>query len=273
MLQPRGAPLSGAVRPGVREGIGELLVQRGGGRTRRRGRSACEAHDRQPAGDVRALQHKTSVAPRGLGWSCLVSVASRRRGGNRKGGRAMPIAITDEHQELAATVWGVLTSHHALAANRALLESDDEPRPSFWREMADLEWLGVHLPEEIGGGGGTLNELVVIARGARPPGRARPVPADGAGVGGHRPVRHAEQQRALLPGLADGRSPRRSGSPGRSRSTEGCSTGTAGSSSAGRPPTCCCCGPVRTSSSCGATPRVSHSAAPRTSTPPAAPPR
>ena len=31
----------------------------------------------------------------------------------------MPIAITDEHQELGATVRGVLTAHGALAATRA----------------------------------------------------------------------------------------------------------------------------------------------------------
>ena len=74
----------------------------------------------------------------------------------------MPIAITDEHQELGATVRGVLTAHDALAANRALLEADDEPRPPSGAEMADLGWLGVHLPEEHGGAGAGLNELVVI---------------------------------------------------------------------------------------------------------------
>ena len=41
----------------------------------------------------------------------------------------MPIAITDEHQELASTVRGVLTAHKALQAARTRLESDDEPRP------------------------------------------------------------------------------------------------------------------------------------------------
>ena len=51
----------------------------------------------------------------------------------------MPIAITDEHQELGATVRGVLTAHGALAANRALLEADAEPRPPSgrrWRSWA-----------------------------------------------------------------------------------------------------------------------------------------
>ena len=74
----------------------------------------------------------------------------------------MPIAITDEHQELGATVRGVLTAHGSLAANRALLEADAEPRPSFWQEMADLGWLGIHLPEEHGGAGAGLSELIVV---------------------------------------------------------------------------------------------------------------
>ena len=74
----------------------------------------------------------------------------------------MPIAITDEHQELGATVRSVLTSHGALAANRSLLEADTEPRPSFWKEMAELGWLGIHLPEEHGGAGAGLSELVVV---------------------------------------------------------------------------------------------------------------
>jgi len=74
----------------------------------------------------------------------------------------MPIAITDEHQELGASVRGVLTAHKALQAARTLLESDDEPRPSYWGEMASLGWLGIHLPEEYGGSGGGLLELVVV---------------------------------------------------------------------------------------------------------------
>jgi alkylation response protein AidB-like acyl-CoA dehydrogenase len=116
----------------------------------------------------------------------------------------MPIAITDEHQDLAATVRGVLTTHHSLAANRALLESDDEPRPSFWQEMADLGWLGVHLPEENGGGGGTLSELVVILEelGRQvAPGPFVPTALASAVIA---MCGTAEQRSSFLPALADG---------------------------------------------------------------------
>ena len=116
----------------------------------------------------------------------------------------MPIAITDDHQELAATVRGVLTAHKALQAARALLESDEEPRPSYWGEMADLGWLGIHLPEEYGGSGAGLSELVVVLDelGRQvAPGPFLPTVLASAVI---EQCGSAEQKRRLLPGLADG---------------------------------------------------------------------
>jgi 3-oxochol-4-en-24-oyl-CoA dehydrogenase len=116
----------------------------------------------------------------------------------------MPIAITEEHQELGATVRSVLTAHGALAENRALLEADAAPRPSFWKEMAELGWLGIHLPEEHGGAGAGLGELVVvldeIGRQVAP-GPFLPTVLASAVIA----QCGSDQQRdALLPGLADG---------------------------------------------------------------------
>ncbi len=116
----------------------------------------------------------------------------------------MPIAITDDHQELASTVRGVLTAHKALLAARALLESEDEPRPSYWSEMADLGWLGIHLPEEYGGSGAGLPELVVVldelgrqvAPGPFLPTVLASAVIDQCGT--------AEQKQRLLPSLANG---------------------------------------------------------------------
>ena len=116
----------------------------------------------------------------------------------------MPIALKDEHQELASTVRSVLTGHDALGANRALLEATDEPRPSFWGEMAQLGWLGVHLPEAYGGAGAGLSELVVVLEEAgrqAAPGPFLPTVLASAVLahGGDE-----AQQARLLPGLADG---------------------------------------------------------------------
>jgi alkylation response protein AidB-like acyl-CoA dehydrogenase len=116
----------------------------------------------------------------------------------------MPIAITDDHQELAASVRGVLTSHKALQAARSLLETDDETRPSYWGEMASLGWLGIHLPEEYGGSGAGLPELVVVLDelGRQvAPGPFLPTVVAAAIVARSG---SAEQKQRCLPGLADG---------------------------------------------------------------------
>jgi alkylation response protein AidB-like acyl-CoA dehydrogenase len=116
----------------------------------------------------------------------------------------MPIAITDEHQELGATVRGLLAAHDALGANRALLEAEAEPRPTFWPEMAELGWLGVHLPEEHGGAGASLSELVVILEeiGRQvAPGPFLPTVLASAVIAR---CGTSEQQAAYLPSLADG---------------------------------------------------------------------
>ncbi len=116
----------------------------------------------------------------------------------------MPIAITDEHQELGASVRGVLTSHKALQAARSLLESEEEPRPSYWGEMAELGWLGIHLPEEHGGAGAGLLELVVVLDelGRQvAPGPFLPTVLASAVIA---QSGSDEQMSRLLPGLADG---------------------------------------------------------------------
>jgi alkylation response protein AidB-like acyl-CoA dehydrogenase len=75
---------------------------------------------------------------------------------------AMPIALSDDHLTLGTTVSELLLKRDARGANRALLESADEGQPEFWDEIAGLGWLGLHLPEEHGGSGFGLPELVVV---------------------------------------------------------------------------------------------------------------
>ncbi|HEX3794165.1 MAG TPA: acyl-CoA dehydrogenase [Acidimicrobiales bacterium] len=116
----------------------------------------------------------------------------------------MPIAITDDHQELGSTVRGVLTAHKTMQAARALLESEDEPRPSYWGEMAELGWLGIHLPEEYGGSGAGLLELVVVLDelGRQvAPGPFLPTVLASAVI---EQCGNDEQRARLLSGLADG---------------------------------------------------------------------
>jgi alkylation response protein AidB-like acyl-CoA dehydrogenase len=75
----------------------------------------------------------------------------------------MTIAITDDHRALADTAADFLAKHDARGAARALLEATDETVPPFWDDLAGLGWLGLHVPEEHGGSGYGLAELVVVA--------------------------------------------------------------------------------------------------------------
>src|SRR4051795_10823749 len=73
----------------------------------------------------------------------------------------MPIAITDDQRALADSVSQVLRRRDARADARALLEAPEEKPPAAWRELVEMGVLGLHIPEEYGGSGGDLTDLVV----------------------------------------------------------------------------------------------------------------
>ena len=74
----------------------------------------------------------------------------------------MTLALTEDHRALADVARSFLVERHALGAARDLLESADEKRPAFWDELCSLGWLGLHVPEEIGGQGYGLAELAIV---------------------------------------------------------------------------------------------------------------
>jgi alkylation response protein AidB-like acyl-CoA dehydrogenase len=76
---------------------------------------------------------------------------------------AMSIAISEDHRALADTVRDFLAKHQSRAAARALLEAPAEPNASFYADAADLGWLGLAVPESLGGSGFGLEEVVVVA--------------------------------------------------------------------------------------------------------------
>ncbi len=115
----------------------------------------------------------------------------------------MPIAITDEHQELARTATAFLERAGARAAARELLEAPDEQLPAFWDELRGLGWLGLHLPESAGGSGFGMPELVTVVEAlgrAVAPGPFLPT-VIASTVLAAAPPALAER---WLPGLADG---------------------------------------------------------------------
>jgi hypothetical protein len=74
----------------------------------------------------------------------------------------MSIAITEDHRALGQTASDFLAKRDARGAARALLLEETEELPAFWDDLVSLGWLGLHLPEERGGSGFGLPELVVV---------------------------------------------------------------------------------------------------------------
>lgn len=116
----------------------------------------------------------------------------------------MGIAITHEQRELAAAVRGTLTRAVPPHEIRKLLDADApgeiRARPAHWDALAAQGLLGLHLPEESGGGGGDLLDLAVVLEEA---GRAA-LPGPHLACSLASAVLRAAGAHALLPGLADG---------------------------------------------------------------------
>ena len=140
----------------------------------------------------------------------------------------MAIAIHSEHRELAATTRAFLRDNGARAANRALLDAADEPLPAFWSAFADLGLLGLHLPEEHGGGGSGLPELVVVVEElgrAAAPGPAVPTMIASAVIAA---AGSPSQRGVWLPDLASGATPAAVGLGGSVVVADGLAQGDAG---------------------------------------------
>lgn len=116
----------------------------------------------------------------------------------------MPIALTDDHRQLADVVRRFFADQQVRAAARQLLDADVEIRPEYWDELAGLGMLGLHLPTEHGGSGYTLLEAAVLieeAGRALAPGPLLPTVWASAVLAA---AATEEQQRAFLGKLADG---------------------------------------------------------------------
>src|SRR5947209_20529965 len=77
-------------------------------------------------------------------------------------GGPMGIAISEDHLELAGVAAAFLERTGARTEARGRLDAPDETLPGNWKEMADLGWLGLHLPEAQGGSGFGFAELIVV---------------------------------------------------------------------------------------------------------------
>ena len=116
----------------------------------------------------------------------------------------MSIALNEDHRILATTAADFLAKRGARGAARALLESPVELLPAFWADLAELGWLGLHLPEANGGSGYGLEELVVVVEElgrAGAPGPFVPTVIASATIAA---CGDEATKASLLPGFADG---------------------------------------------------------------------
>ncbi|MEU7294576.1 acyl-CoA dehydrogenase [Streptomyces exfoliatus] len=76
----------------------------------------------------------------------------------------MGIAITHEQRELARSVRGLLARAVPPEDVRKELDAPEPAtgRPGYWDTLAGQGLLGLHLPEEYGGGGGDPGDLAVV---------------------------------------------------------------------------------------------------------------
>jgi alkylation response protein AidB-like acyl-CoA dehydrogenase len=73
------------------------------------------------------------------------------------------IAIEDDHLALALAVGRFATDEIGPSAARAALEAGPSAGlPAFWSELGGLGWLGLAVPEELGGEGFGFEELAVV---------------------------------------------------------------------------------------------------------------
>ena len=118
----------------------------------------------------------------------------------------MPIAVTEEHESLRRTAERWLETHCPPAEAHAVAEAPEESadRPAVWEKMAAQGWLGLHVPEALGGQGFTLTEVAVVLEElghALFPGPTLPTLLVSAALARHE---NTAVRDVLLPGLADG---------------------------------------------------------------------
>src|SRR3954470_15926296 len=117
----------------------------------------------------------------------------------------MGIGLTEEHEALADAVRGWAERNAPFGVVRTTLDADEESRPAFWAGLAEQGLLGLHVPEEYGGQGAGLLELVVALETLGQSVLPRPfLPTGLASAALLKADESAKARAELLPGLADG---------------------------------------------------------------------
>src|SRR5256714_12893309 len=126
----------------------------------------------------------------------------------------MDIGFSEEQELLRDTARKFLDSECPTQFVRRMMDSEDAVTDEFWRQLADNGWLGITYPEDEGGSGLGLVDLVVlmeeIGRAVMPGPYPATVLLGGAAIAA---VGSSAQRREGLPRLAAGRVKGRPGVP------------------------------------------------------------
>jgi len=116
----------------------------------------------------------------------------------------MPIALTDDQRQLADVVRSFAGAQDLRKATRDALNEAPGGTGASWKQIADLGWVGLHLPEEYGGSDAGLPELAVVTEQLGTVVAPGPFLAAVAGAAVLNAVASDEVKAELLPALADG---------------------------------------------------------------------
>ncbi|SHN16919.1 acyl-CoA dehydrogenase [Cryptosporangium aurantiacum] len=140
----------------------------------------------------------------------------------------MPIALTDDHRQLADVVRSFAAAQDLRHATRDALADAPAGPGASWKQVADLGWVGLHLPEEYGGSDAGLPELAVVAEQLGTAVAPGPFLTAVAGAAVVNAVASDAVRSALLPALADGSEIAALGLVGSLDLTDGTLSGTVG---------------------------------------------
>ena len=118
--------------------------------------------------------------------------------------RSSIVPETDERAALRESVTALVSRYgHGYFVERA--RAHEEPT-ALWKELGGAGFLGVHLSEEYGGGGGTLGDLQVVVEAASAAGCPLLMTVISPAICGTILAHHAseEMKRRWLTGIADG---------------------------------------------------------------------
>lgn len=117
----------------------------------------------------------------------------------------MDTTFTEEQEMLRKAAFDFLTKECPKSKVRELEEDEKGYSPQMWKMMADLGWIGLVVPEEYGGMGGSFQDLTIILEEM---GRnILPAPFLCTTIEGIFPILDAgseEQKKELLPKIANG---------------------------------------------------------------------